>query len=267
MSTGIVPAISRGEVRGGEVGSTASVLLSALKLVLVAIHTVILAPVVVAVAVLDQRAGYRICQLWVRLNLLIYGLRVRATRLAPLDPSLAHVFMSNHRSQLDILAMVKALEDFQLRWVAKVELTRVPLFGWALKHSGHIIIDRRNHVQAIASLRTARTKMLEGVSVMIFPEGTRATLDGPLLPFKKGGFMLALETGFPIVPIAVRGSGELLPRGSWQPASGEIEVIVGAPIPVEGVDRDELIERVRAFMVAQLGARAGTADPPTAAAL
>ena len=121
-----MPAISRGEVRGGEVGSTALVLLSALKLVLVAIHTAVLAPVVVAVALFDQRAAYRICQLWVRLNLLIYALRVRTTRLAPLDPSAAYVFMSNHRSQFDILAVITALFDFQLRWVAKVELTRVP---------------------------------------------------------------------------------------------------------------------------------------------
>jgi 1-acyl-sn-glycerol-3-phosphate acyltransferase len=238
---------------------------SALKLLLVAIHTLILAPVVVGVALFDQRAAYRICQLWVRLNLLIYAVRVRATRLAPLDPSAAYVFMSNHRSQFDILALITALADFQLRWVAKVELTRVPVFGWALRHTGHVIIDRSNHAQAIASLRAARAQMEEGVSVIIFPEGTRGTLGGPLLPFKKGGFMLALETGFPVVPIAVRGSAELLPRGSWQPASGEIEVVVGAPIPVAGVERDELVERVRAFITAQLGARA--AGPPTAAAL
>ena len=171
--------------------------------------------------------------------------------------------MSNHRSQVDILAPVSALEDFQLRWVAKVELTRIPVFGWALKHTGHIIIDRSDHAQAVASLRAARARMLEGVSMIIFPEGTRGSVEGPLLPFKKGGFMVALETGFPIVPIAVRGSAELLPRGSWQPVPGEIEVIVGAPIPVEGVDRDELVARVRAFITAQMGVRAGTADSAT----
>jgi 1-acyl-sn-glycerol-3-phosphate acyltransferase len=201
----------------------------------------------------------------VRINLLLYGVRVRTRRLAPLDPARAYVFMSNHVSQFDILAVIVALAELQLRWVAKIELTRVPVFGWALGRTGHIIIDRRNREQAVASLRAARAKMEQGVSVMIFPEGTRGRAQETLLPFKKGGFMLALETGFPIVPIAVRGSAELLPRGSWQPASGEIEVIVGAPIPVAGLERDELIARVRAFMVAQLGARAGTA--PTAAAL
>jgi 1-acyl-sn-glycerol-3-phosphate acyltransferase len=243
------------------------VLLSALKFVLVAIDTVVIAPMAAAVAVFDQRAAYRLCQLWVRINLRLYGVRVRAHRLAPLDPSSAYVFMSNHRSQFDILAVVVALSDFQLRWVAKVELTRVPVFGWALKHTGHIIIDRSNHQQSVATLRAARSKMEDGVSVMIFPEGTRSGPDQALLPFKKGGFMLALETGFPIVPIAVRGSREILPRGSWQPTAGEIEVIVGPPMPVVGADRDELIERVRVFMLANLGARSAADGGVAAAAL
>jgi 1-acyl-sn-glycerol-3-phosphate acyltransferase len=252
---------------GGEVGNAAVVVLSAFKFLLVAIQTIVLAPVAVGVALVDQRAAYRVCQLWVRINLLIYGVRVRTTRLAALNPFAAYVFMSNHRSQFDILATVRALEEFQLRWVAKVELTRIPVFGWAIKHTGHIIIDRSDRTQAIATLRAAREKMGEGVSVIIFPEGTRGAIEGPLLPFKKGGFMLARETGFPIVPIAVRGSGELLPRGSWQPVAGEIEVVVGPPIPVEGADRDDLVERVRAFMVEQLGTRAPTAGPSAAATI
>jgi 1-acyl-sn-glycerol-3-phosphate acyltransferase len=238
--------------------------LSALKLVLVAIDTVVLAPLAVAVALFDQNVAYRICQLWVRTNLVLYGVRVSTRRLVPLDPSRAYVFMSNHRSQFDILAVVAALSDFQLRWVAKVELTRVPVFGWALKHTGHVIIDRRDHAQAVASLRAARTKMAAGVSVVIFPEGTRSAAHQTLLPFKKGGFMMAIETSFPIVPIAVRGSREILPRGSWQPASGEIEVVVGPPIAVEGVSRDDLFERVRSFMLAQL--EDGVEDPGGSAA-
>jgi 1-acyl-sn-glycerol-3-phosphate acyltransferase len=260
-----VPAISRGEARGGEVAHAASVLLSALKLVVVAIDTVLIAPIAAALAVFDERAAYRVCLLWVRINLAVYGVRVRAHRLAALDPSAPYVFMSNHRSQFDILAVVEALSDFQLRWVAKVELTRVPVFGWALKHTGHIIIDRSNRQQSVATLRAARSKMDDGVSVVIFPEGTRSA-DQALLPFKKGGFMLALETGIPIVPIAVRGSREILPRGSWQPASGEIEVVVGAPIPVAGADRDELVDRVRAFILEQLG-DGSTRGGATAAAL
>jgi 1-acyl-sn-glycerol-3-phosphate acyltransferase len=250
-----VPAISRGEARSGETASAALIVMSALKLAVVALDTVVIAPIVVAVALFDERAAYRICQLWVRINLFLYGVHVHTRRLAALDPTRAYVFMSNHVSQFDILAVIVALAEFQLRWVAKIELTRVPVFGWALERTGHIIIDRRNHEQAVASLRAARTKMEQGVSVVIFPEGTRGPVQQALLPFKMGGFMLALETGFPIVPIAVRGSREILPRGSWQPASGEIEVVVGPAIPVAGLARDQLIERVRAFMLAELGGR------------
>jgi 1-acyl-sn-glycerol-3-phosphate acyltransferase len=263
-----VPAISRGETRGGEVGSPASVVLSALKFAVVALDTLIVCPIVVVVALVDQPASYRICQLWARLNLRLYGVTVRTRRLAPLDPTRAYVFMSNHRSQFDILAVIVALSEFQLRWVAKVELTRIPVFGWALRRTGHVIIDRSAHDQAVASLRAAHERMeRERICVTIFPEGTRSSSDETLLPFKKGGFMLALETGVPIVPIAVRGSREVLPRGSWQPTSGEIDVVVGAPIAVAGVDRDELMERVRAFMLAHIGPGSARAGDAAAAAV
>jgi len=241
---------------------------SALQFATVALDTMALAPVIVGTALFDQHAAYRICQWWARMNLRLYGVRVRSERLAPLDPARAYVFMSNHRSQFDILAVIVALHDFQLRWVAKVELTRVPVFGWALKRTGHVIIDRSDHEQAVASLRAAHDKMeRERVSVTIFPEGTRSASGQALLPFKKGGFMLALETGLPIVPIVVRGSREILPRGSWQPTGGEIEVVVGAPIEVTGVGRDELIERVRSFMLTRVASPPAGAAAPTAAAL
>ena len=223
---------------------------SLIKLAIVALNTVVLAPVVVAVATFDERASYRVSQLWAWANLVACGVRVHAHRLATLDPHRAYVFMSNHVSQYDILAVVAALEEFQLRWVAKKELTRIPVFGWALRRAGHIVIDRSDTQQAIASLRAARTQLEGGISVMIFPEGTRGVTGQPLLPFKKGGFMLALETGFPIVPLAIRGSGRILPRGSLSPGRGDIEVVVGPPIPVAGLDRDELMGRVRDFLTA-----------------
>jgi 1-acyl-sn-glycerol-3-phosphate acyltransferase len=236
--------------------------LPVLKLIVIGLDTALFAPVVVAVAAVDHRAAYRVCQLWVWLNLRVCGVRVRARRTAPLDPSRPYVFMSNHQSQYDILAVVKALPEFQLRWVAKRELTRVPFFGWALRHAGHVIIDRSDHAQAVASLRAARAQMLEGVSVMIFPEGTRSTAADVLLPFKKGGFMLALEAGFPIVPVVVRGSRALLPRGSRPPRAGDIDVLVGAPIETHGVDRDVLMARVQQVMLDALGvATTGTARP------
>ena len=250
-----VSAITGSEVRGGgDVGTVAAVPLAALQLVGVGMVTGVLGPTAAAVALVDQPASFRVAQTWARAILALYGVRVRTRHLARLDPNAPYVIMSNHRSQFDILAVVVGLSDHQLRWVAKKELTRVPVFGWALKHTGHIIIDRSDSQQAIASLRAARSQMERGISVVLFPEGTRSETGQALLPLKKGGFMLALETGFPIVPVVVRGSREILPRGSWRAAPGEIEVVVGGPIQVAGVPRDELMARVRDFMLAHLRA-------------
>jgi len=248
-----VPFVDEGGGRSLCSFEIVAIVLSVLKLIFVVCHTAVICPLMVAIAVVDQRWAYRLCQLWARVNLAVCGARVHRRWLATLDPTRPYVFMANHRSQFDILAVVAALPEFQLRWVAKKELTRVPIFGWALRHTGHIIIDRSDHAQAVASLRAASQQMSEGVSVVIFPEGTRGPADG-LLPFKKGGFMLALETGFPIVPLAVRGSEQVLPRHSWWIGSGDIEVVIGPPLAVTGAERDELIQRVRTFMLHQLEA-------------
>jgi 1-acyl-sn-glycerol-3-phosphate acyltransferase len=250
-----VSAITGSEVRGGgDVGAAAAVPLAALKFMGVGLVTAVLGPTAVAVALFDERASFHVARVWARAILALYGVSVRTRRLAELDPNAPYVIMSNHRSQFDILAVVVGLAEHQLRWVAKKELTRVPVFGWALKHTGHIVIDRSNPQQAIASLRAARSKIERGISVVLFPEGTRSEAGQSLLPLKKGGFMLALETGFPIVPVVVRGSREILPRGSWRAAAGEIEVVVGAPIPVAGATREELMTRVRDFMLTNLRA-------------
>ena len=110
-------------------------------------------------------------------------------------------------------------------------------------------------------MRAAKSIMDTGVSVVIFPEGTREEHDHELLPLKKGGFMLALETGAPIVPLAVRDSRAILPRDDWRIQNGIIDVVVGEPIAVDGETREVLTARVEAFLRRELGL-----DVPTAAA-
>ena len=236
-------------------------LIYALKLLGIAINTALTVPVVVVAAAFDPRVAYDVSRLWAIVNLALCRVGVESTRRAPLDPRRPYVFMSNHASHFDVLAVVAALPEFQLRWVAKRELAEIPIFGWGLRRAGHIIIDRSNPEQAIASLRAARAMMETGISVMIFPEGTREGHDHELLPLKKGGFMLALETGVPIVPLAVRNSRAILPRDDWRVRSGTIHVVVGTPIPVADETRERLVQRVEEFLCRELDL-----EPPPRAA-
>jgi 1-acyl-sn-glycerol-3-phosphate acyltransferase len=227
-------------------------LIYALKLLGIAVNTMVTAPVIALAAAFDASLAYDLSRVWSNVNLLITGVQVLGIRRTTLDPRHSYVFMSNHASHFDALAVVAALPEFQLRWVAKRELADVPLFGWALRRAGHIIIDRSDSAQAVESLRAAREIMAQGVSVVIFPEGTREGHDHELLPLKKGGFMLALETGAPIVPVAVRDSRAILPRDDWRIRPGTIEVVIGEPIPVEGQTRQGLMARVGAVLHREL---------------
>ena len=182
------------------------VLLSILKLLGIALNTALAAPLVVAAGAFNGRCASHLARAWVRVNLWITGVRVHVRRETALAPHAPYVFMSNHQSHFDVLAVVAALPEFQLRWVAKRELTRVPIFGWALRHSDHIVIDRSDHQQAMTSLRAAVDRMRQGLSVIIFPEGTRGPGDGTLLPFKKGGSCSHRRRGFRSFPSWCEGA-------------------------------------------------------------
>lgn len=216
----------------------------------VVVSTILFAPVVVLLSLLDRdaRIAWRVARGWVWLNTRLSGVRLRVCGLENLDPDRSYVFMSNHRSNADILAIATALRPFQIRWVAKQELARLPFFGWALRALGNVIIDRKDRERAIASYRHARERMERGISVIIYPEGTRGRGRG-MLPFKKGGFVLALETGIPVVPVALVGTAEVLACDGWRIHDGDVEVRIGRPIPTAGrgvEDRDRLIAEVRA---------------------
>ena len=185
------------------------------------------------------------------------GVRVTVDNRANLEPQQPYVFMANHASTIDIWALFLAIPR-RVRMIAKKQLARIPLFGWVMWAGRFIFIDRQNAVAARRSIDDAGRRIRGGDSVLIFPEGTR-TRDGELGPFKKGGFHLAMEAGVPIVPIALRGTRALMPRGSLRVKSGEVFVIIGAPIPTSGLtleDRPALIQRVRdaiAAMAAEPG--------------
>ena len=156
------------------------------------------------------------------------------------------LLVANHVSWFDVPALAGHLPG-KYRFVAKQELTKVPLFGPAWQAAGHIAIDRHDRTKAIDSLAEARRKLEEDrPTVVMFAEGTRSST-GELRPFKKGAFVLGIQTGVEIVPAAILGSREIMAKGSWWVHTGRtIRIRFGTPIPVDGLtmkDRDSLTER------------------------
>lgn len=196
-------------------------------------------------------------------------LNVRVSGLGHFNPNETCVVMSNHQSFYDIPVLYHALGP-NIRMVAKKELGQVPLFGRAAKGAGFIFVDRGNREAAIRSLDLAKTHLANGTSIYIAPEGTRSD-DGTLLPFKKGGFMVALDMGVPIVPVTLLGTSDSLPaRALLSRPDADVHVIVHPPVPVpRGLEgealtraRDDLMQRVRsAIESGKRGNREGGSSP------
>ncbi|MDT8273465.1 MAG: lysophospholipid acyltransferase family protein [Desulfomonilia bacterium] len=170
---------------------------------------------------------------------------LRVTRVNPvirnrekIEKGRSYIIISNHQSEYDILALVTTL-GIQFRWIIKKELLKVPLFGYALYAARNVFIDRSNPTQAIKSIHEGMDRLPEGVSVMFFAEGTRSP-DGRIQPFKKGGFVMAMEKGLPILPVSVNGSRRVLPKKSLVFTPGPIEVVVGDPVETIGYSRENL---------------------------
>jgi 1-acyl-sn-glycerol-3-phosphate acyltransferase len=203
----------------------------AVKLAIVIAVTILLSMVIVLCGLFDAHGKrvYRISQIWSWLIIKFSGITVTVEGLNRLDPRRQYLFVVNHQSNFDIPVLVQALPQFQLRWIAKKELLWIPFFGWALWAAKHITVDRADALDALKSLKLAKQRIAAGISVVVFPEGTRST-DGKLLPFKRGGFLLALKSKTPIVPVTINGTGKLLARGEWRVRPGTIDVTIGAPI-------------------------------------
>lgn len=164
-----------------------------------------------------------------------------------LDPRRRYVFVSNHQSNLDSMAILAALPRHGLRFVAKEELGRVPLFGAALRATGSVFVGRSNTSADVKRLDDAHGQLVKKISVLFFAEGTRSE-DGELGPFKKGAAAFALKSRLALVPIGVHGSLEILPRGFAVQQGGTIGVSIGKPIETRGrrfEDRDAMTAELR----------------------
>ncbi len=203
----------------------------AVKLAIIIATTVVLSLVTILWGLCDTHGKrvYRINRFWTWLIVKFSGITLTVEGLNRLDPERQYLFVANHQSNFDIPVLVQALPRFQLRWIAKKELLRIPFFGWAMWAAKHIPVDRADSLDALKSLKTAQERIAAGISVVVFPEGTRSA-DGKLLPFKRGGFLLAIKTKTAIVPVTINGTGKLLGRGQWRVRPGAIHVTIAAPI-------------------------------------
>jgi len=188
---------------------------------------------------------------WATNVLRVCGIRVTVEGMENLEPDQAYIFAANHRSQFDIFVLYHALPG-KFSWLAKKSLFSVPIFGQAIARLGSIPIDRSNLPQAIRSLNLAAEQVRWGRSLIVFPEGTRSTTRD-LLPFKKGVFVMAVNSGRPIVPVTLNGTGPIQPRGSLMVRPGPVKVVISPPIPTtayQGKRKEELMVRVREAIAA-----------------
>ncbi|NWF92105.1 MAG: 1-acyl-sn-glycerol-3-phosphate acyltransferase [Syntrophaceae bacterium] len=192
------------------------------------------------------RAVHHYARLWGKAALLANGVRVRLEGMDRLKGEGPYIFMSNHQGSYDIFVLLGYL-PFQFKWLAKKELFSIPFFGWTMAAAGYISIDREGTRKTVEAMNEAAQKIRDGMSVVVFPEGSRSP-DGSIQPFKKGGFTLAIKSRAPIVPIAIHGSREVMPKGRLKAVPGEIRVRVGDPIETRNYslkERASLMEKVR----------------------
>ncbi|MDX1816136.1 MAG: lysophospholipid acyltransferase family protein [Marinobacter sp.] len=212
---------------------------------------ILFVPIVVA-ALLGKRgdAAFQGTQIYAWVILKVCGIRLRVSGREHIRPGERYVILSNHASYFDPPALVLAL-GLQYRWVIKKELRKVPLFGLALETSRNLFIDRSKGSDALESIKQGVAQLPDGTGILLFPEGTRSW-DGRLLPFKRGGFVIARDGGLPILPVTIRGSHDRLPKGRAAFSSGDIHIVIHPPVTVGDKSLEALMEEVRSTIAGTL---------------
>jgi 1-acyl-sn-glycerol-3-phosphate acyltransferase len=200
----------------------------------ISIYTIVLGTLSILSSVIDRRGytAHRCARAWAWLILKTTGVRVHVDGLERVRPDSTYVFVSNHQSIYDIPVIFATL-PFQLRIIAKESLARFPVLGWHLRRGGHLFVDRA-HPDPPGILKRWRQLVTDGLSLIIFAEGTRSP-DGRVARFKAGSFLLAIEAGLPVVPLAVIGTRKVMPKGRLRTEPADVTLVIHDPIPTAAV--------------------------------
>ena len=216
----------------------------------ITIYTIVLGAASIVSSLFDQRGytAHACARAWSWLILKTTGVRVRVEGLERIAPGTTYVFVSNHQSIYDTPVVFASL-PYQLRIIAKASLGNFPFLGWHLRRTGHLLVDRKNPDRS-GILKRWRALVEQGLSLIIFPEGTRSQ-DGKVGIFKAGSFLLAIEAKLPIVPLSVDGTRFVMRKGRLMTCPGHATLVVHAPIETAGLDvgaARELAGRVRGIV-------------------
>jgi 1-acyl-sn-glycerol-3-phosphate acyltransferase len=212
--------------------------------------TIVMSIMALVVTLFDKtgNAFRKLGGVWGRIGLWLSGVKLRMIGEENYDPNASYVIVSNHASMYDILAVLAGIKS-NLRIMAKIELSKVPLWGWAVKRGDFIFIRRGGNREALQSLLEAKQKLDEGKSAYIFADGTRSP-DGTIQPFKRGAFTIASKSQKPILPITILGSHKIMPRDTLKINGGTITLVIDKPILPDGKTDEEILAETHQVILA-----------------
>ena len=226
----------------------------------ISVYTIVLGTVSLASMLVDRRGhvAHGCARAWSWLILVTTGVRVHASGGDLVPAGGSYVFVSNHQSIYDFPILITAI-PFQLRILAKASLGAFPVLGWHLRYTGHLLVDRARAGRT--TLNRVAAMIRGGHSLIVFPEGTRSR-DGRVGRFKRGLFLLAIDAGIPVVPVALTGTRHVMRKGRLTTCPGDVGIVLHEPLRTEGLARTDatrLAEQVRDVIAATVAEREGRA--------
>jgi 1-acyl-sn-glycerol-3-phosphate acyltransferase len=210
--------------------------------------TLVTAPLVIAISLIRSHAEVidRLIRLWAATIVRSAGIELSIENRERLSDDRRYVLVANHHSYFDIPCLLAAVPQ-PIRFMAKASLFKIPLFGWSLRASGFIPIDRRKSKTAVSSFKLAAARIRKGNTIVVFPEAGRSR-EKTMMEFQRGAFLLAMNSGLPIVPVAIVGAYEVMPATRWSVHPGPVVIRLGHPIETDHLTvraKNELIGRAR----------------------